>query len=228
MRYPTLLTLFGVLFVISMIRFTSNTSTFAKAASVNGIWIGNDSGVVGGTYDGLVGRRSLAVRIERPVDSDGLCLDALRIHLAPQEGITEAKLFVRLESTEGEFPATENPIETWRITTPLDTARWYSLPVEHMIKPDDPKFLVISFKSEDFPWNPAPLIMLDDRTHIPDGYNFYGDNFSNWLEHYQYWPYPDEVGNIMLRIHFTTDAYPAETPSPPSIFRIWLPMSFNE
>lgn len=188
-------------------------AVFASATET--VLLSHDTGVVNGAYDGLNGRRSLAVKLELPATSKPIRLDFIQIYMAPQGENNMARLFLRLESNQNNAPGATPPLHTWRTSLSLSQAAWYTLPVYHLLESGD-QSIILSFKSEDFPWAPAPLIMLDDGRNIPAGHNYYGQNFSDWMEHYQFWADPAMVGNLMVRAQITIgdDALTTTTPTP--------------
>jgi len=187
-------------------------STIATARPRTVALLQNDNGQVGGTFDDLTGRRTLAVRLSLPPRNGPLRLDTLQIYMAPQPGSSTARLFIRLETVAGDVPDSGEPERTWRVTVPLTTAGWYSIPLYHLLISDGDS-VIISIKSEDFPWAPPPLIMLDDSQNIEVNRNFYGQNFSSWQEHYQFWPNPESVGHLMMRLAITSGDAALLTPT---------------
>lgn len=189
--------------------FAAATILAAAAAT---ILLFHDTGMVGGAFAELSGRRTLAVKLDLPAD-EPIRLDFVQIYMAPQESNPVARLLLRLETVEDGAPANAQPLHTWRASFSLPQADWYTLPVHRLLEPGSHS-LILSFKSEDFPWAPPPLILLDTGRNVPASYNFYGQNFASWQEHYQFWPQPGEVGNLMVRAQITTGEEALWTPTP--------------
>ncbi len=186
-----------------------------QAAPQASVLLKNDSGVMAQGYDGLKGARTLAVRLsfaglERPIR-----IDHVLIYLAPQEGSSENfPLFVRIERPLGVHPGGDlitSQSQRIQVTEP----GWYEIPI-HFIDPYEDDALIVSLKSEDFPNAIPPLVGLDDSQNIPTNLNFYGENFSQWVEHYAFWPTPETVGHLMIRAQVSTGNDALKTPTPTS------------
>ena len=184
-----------------------------QAAPTDSLLLANDSGVMGQGYGELKSSRTLAVRldlgqIERPIR-----IDNIEIYMAPQENSSASfPVRVRVERPAGVSPGGEM-ITAKAVRLTVTEAGWYSIPIGFIYPYDDPS-LIISMKSEDSPWATPPLIGLDDGVSIPRNYNYYGENFDSWVEHYAYWPDPETVGNLMVRVRITTGEDVNKTPTP--------------
>ena len=183
------------------------------AAPEDVLELANDSGVMAQGYDQLVGKRTLAVRLEFGAVERPIRVDAVRVYLAPQEGMGDSfPIFVRVERPSGTRPGGEM-ITSKAIRLTVTEPGWYEIPIQFLYPYDDPA-VIITIKSDDFPWATPPLVGLDDGTNIPAGYNYYGENFTNWVEHYGFWTQPETVGNLMIRARIATGE-DAENPPPP-------------
>ncbi len=185
------------------------------AAPVDSLQLANDSGVIGQGYGELKTDRTLAVRldfgqIERPIR-----VDSVDIYMAPREGSSASfPVRMRVERPSGVRPG-GSVITSKTIRLAVVEAGWYNIPISTLYEYDDGS-VIISLKSEDFPYATPPLIGLDDSENIPRNFNYYGQNFSNWVEHYAFWPDPENVGNLMIRVNITTgeDVYKTPTATP--------------
>jgi len=188
------------------------TQQSLRAAPADSLQLANDSGVMGQGYDELSGSRTLAVRldfgqVERPIR-----VDSVEIYIAPQEGSSASfPVRVRLERPAGFGPGGEM-ITSKAVRLAVTEAGWYSIPIG-FVYPYDDSSLIISLKSEDSPWSTPPLIGLDNGVSIPRSYNYYGEDFDDWVEHYAYWPDPETVGNLMIRVTITTGDDVNKTPT---------------
>ncbi len=184
-----------------------------QAAPADSLLLSNDSGVMSQGYDELKGSRTLAVRldfgqIERPIR-----VDTIEIYMAPQENSSASfPIRVRLERPAGVRPG-GTMITSKALRLAVIQPGWYSIPI-NMLYPYEDNSLVITLKSEDSPYSTPPLIGLDDGTNIPINYNYYGTNFASWVEHYAYWPEPESVGNLMMRVRISTGEDANRTPTP--------------
>ncbi len=193
----------------------------SQAAPVDSLQLANDSGVMGQGYNGLSGSRTLAVRLDFGQAERPIRVDSIEIYMAPQENASASfPVRVRLERPAGTGPGGEM-ITSKAVRLAITEAGWYSIPID-FIYPYNDSALVISLKSEDSPWSTPPLIGLDDSVSIPRYYNYYGEDFDNWVEHYAYWPDPETIGNLMIRVTITTgddvNKTPTATPLPPGSF----------
>jgi cell division septation protein DedD len=187
----------------------------SQAAPADSLQLANDSGVMGQGYGELSSSRTLAVRLafgqaERPIR-----VDSVEIYMAPQEGSSASfPVRIRMERPAGVHPGGVI-ITSKTIRLAVTEPGWYSIPLNMLYEFDDGS-LIITLKSEDFPNATPPLIGLDDGTSIPHNYNYYGENFSNWVEHYAFWPDPENMGNLMIRASITTgdDVYKTPTATP--------------
>jgi len=183
------------------------------AAPSDSLELANDSGVMARGYDELTGNRTLAVRLEFGAVERPIRVDDVLIYLAPQEGMSaQFPIFVRVEQPAGVQPGGE-VITSQSAKLTITQPGWYSIPINYIYPYDDPA-MIISIKSNDFPWATPPLVGLDDGKHIPADFNYYGENFTDWVEHYQFWPEPDQVGNLMIRARITTGEDANKTPTP--------------
>ncbi len=213
-KQAVFLFIFPLLLVIGIMVGTGSHRDLL-AAPRDAIQLANDSGVMGQGYDGLVGKRSLAVRLEFGAIAQPIRVDNILVYMAPQEGSNESfPIRVRLERPAGVQPGGA-VITSKVIRLPVTQPGWYPIPINYLYEFNDPA-MIISLWSEDSPWNTPPLLGLDDRTDIPRYYNYYGEDFSNWVEHYQFWPTPEVVGNLMIRADITTgeDVYKTPTATP--------------
>ena len=208
--YPRLF--LSLLVIAVAFAFSVSLHSPSQAAPTDALQLANDSGVMGQGYDGLISSRTLAVRldfgqVERPIR-----VDSVEIYMAPQENSSASfPVRVRLERPLGVRPG--GVIITSKTTRLAVTeAGWYSIPIKTLYEYDDDS-LVISLKSEDFPYATPPLIGLDDGVNIPRNFNYYGQNFSSWVEHYAFWPDPENVGNLMIRVSITTGDDVNKTPT---------------
>ncbi len=215
MKKPTLFFFLTALLLMIGVTLGSALPWKLLAAPEDAIQLANDSGVMGQGYDGLVGKRSLAVRLEFGAIAQPIRVDNILVYMAPQEGSNESfPIRVRLERPAGVQPGGA-VITSKVIRLPVTQPGWYAIPINYLYEFDDPA-MIISLWSEDSPWNTPPLLGLDDSTTIPRYYNYYGEDFSNWVEHYQFWPTPEAVGNLMIRADVTTgeDVYKTPTATP--------------
>ncbi len=184
------------------------------ASSAVSMTLQNDSGVPATAFTELVGRTSLAVRLTvPPASGEPIRLDTVRIYIEPQADNQELPLLIRLEAVENEAPANEDPLFTARLRLPLNQPGWIDIPIYYLFD-TPPTDIIISFWSEDVPWAKPPLIMIDDSTQIASNRNFFGQSFSAWVEHYSYWPTPEQVGYLMVRAELTTGSDALFTPTP--------------
>ncbi|RME80972.1 MAG: hypothetical protein D6775_14840 [Caldilineae bacterium] len=191
------------------------TPSAAARYPASSVLLQNDSGTPAGAFDALSGRQSVAVRLSLPPGaSSPIRLDTVHIYMAPNGETTQARLLLRLEAVRSEVPdSSQLPPFTMRQTVDLPAAGWYKIPVFFLLPAEYGPDVIISLKSEDFPWAAPPLIMLDDSRQIPINRNFYGQDFGSWLEHYEFWPQPDEVGHLMIRAGITTGDEAMLTPT---------------
>ncbi len=199
--------LVAVLLMISLF-----SQQHSQAAPVDSLQLANDSGVMGQGYNGLSGSRTLAVRLDFGQAERPIRVDSIEIYMAPQENASASfPVRVRLERPAGTGPGGEM-ITSKAVRLAVTEAGWYSIPID-FIYPYNDSALVISLKSEDSPWSTPPLIGLDDSVSIPRYYNYYGEDFDNWVEHYAYWPDPETIGNLMIRVTITTGDDVNKTPT---------------
>ncbi len=201
------------LLIFVAIGFTSRHALLAAPA--DSLELANDSGVMGQGYDGLSASRTLAVRLEFGAVERPIRVDSVEVYLAPQEGMSASfPLFVRVERPVGVHPGGDM-VTSQNAKLTITEAGWYSIPINFIYPFDDPA-VIITIKSNDFPWATPPLVGLDDQEHIPANYNYYGENFANWVEHYRFWPQPETVGNLMIRAKISTGDDANNTPTPTS------------
>ena len=185
------------------------------AAPTDTLQLANDSGVMGQGYGGLQSSRTVAVRLDFGQIQRPIRVDSVEIYLAPQENASQSfPIRIRLERPAGVAPSSgdANLITSQTIRLQVTEAGWYEIPVNTFYTFADSS-LIISLKSEDFPTAIPPLVGLDDGENIPRTYNYYGENFSSWQEHYAFWPQPETVGNLMIRANLTTGADANKTPT---------------
>ncbi|NOX60985.1 MAG: DNRLRE domain-containing protein [Chloroflexi bacterium] len=188
----------------------------SRAEPVGSAQLANDSGVVGGHFDNLVGARSVAVRLDfNPADKP-IRIDSIEIYLdPPQDAPASWPFLVRFEQIQNNAPSAAQPLFTKRARIRLEQAGWYALPINW--NPKDNEYgdsIIISIGSEASPSATPPRLGLDDSLNIPTKRNFYGENFSAWQEHYAFWPDPANVGHLMIRANITTGEDALLTPSP--------------
>ncbi len=183
------------------------------AAPADVLQLANDSGVMGQGYGDLKVKRSLAVRLDFGAVERPIRVDSVQIYMAPQEGSSQNfPIRVRMERPDGAAPGGElitAKVVRLQVTEP----GWYEIPINTLFEFNDSS-VIVSLKSEDFPYVTPPLIGLDDRTNIPSNHNFYGEDFTNWVEHYSYWPDGANVGNLMIRANISTGQDAVNTPTP--------------
>ncbi len=187
------------------------------AAPTDTLQLSNDSGIMGQGYAELKVKRTLAVRLVIPGSDRPIRVDSVQIYMTPQEGSnTNFPVRVRLERPAGVRPGGE-VITSKAIRLAVTEPGWYDVPL-NMFYPHSDSSIIISLKSEDSPNTTPPLIGLDDGTQITHNFNYYGQDYASWIEHYDYWSEPDTVGHLMIRAHITTgdDMYitPTVTPTP--------------
>lgn len=178
--------------------------------------LANDNGTVGGSYDAFDSGRSIAVRLDFNPANRPLRIDSIAILLEPQPG--SAAVFPvtpRVESVVNNTPSGGDPLFTAPAARlQVNRREWYIIPVGFVL-PAGENTLIVSLRSDGFPWEKAPRVLLDSSTNIPTRRNFYGQNFGNWLEHYRFWqPGGATVGHLMMRVHITTGPEALLTPSP--------------
>jgi len=189
------------------------------AAPTDSLELANDSGVMARGYDEFKGSRTLAVRLEFGGAERPIRVDSVWVYLAPQEGgNARFPLLARLERPSGLQPGSgsDTVLISRNITLSLTEAGWYEIPFDFIYPYDDPA-LIVTIKSNDFPWATPPLVGLDDGVDIPAYFNYYGENFSDWVEHYRYWPQPEQVGHLMIRARISTGEDANKTPTPTAI-----------
>lgn len=178
--------------------------------------LANDNGVVGGSYDAFDSGRSIAVRLDFPSSARPLRIDGIAVLLEPQPG--SALVFPvtpRVETVVNNAPGSGDPLFTApAVRLQVDRRDWYFIPVGFVL-PAGGNSLIVSLRSDGFPWEKAPRVLLDSSTAIPTHRNFYGQNFGNWLEHYRFWqPNGAVIGHLMMRTSITTGPEALLTPSP--------------
>ncbi|MCX7852589.1 MAG: hypothetical protein N2383_07360, partial [Caldilineales bacterium] len=178
--------------------------------------LANDNGIVGGSYDAFDSGRSIAVRLSFNPANRPLRIDSIAILLEPQPG--SAAVFPvtsRVEAVLNDAPAGGDPLFTAPAARlQVNRRDWYVIPVGFVL-PAGGNSLIVSLRSDGFPWEKAPRVLLDNSTNVPTKRNFYGQNFGNWVEHYRFWqPNGAAVGHLMMRVHITTGPEALLTPSP--------------
>ncbi len=204
---------FIVLLLVVLVTFAVVAFNPARAEPTSVGQLANDSGTLGSAFDEFSGRRTLAVRLDFDPTESPLRIDSVDVYLEPQDGSSSNfPIFVRIEKPLNNAPSDILEFtKTFRLQ--IDQAGWYSIPINHTSDSGGSSFIV-SLKSWDVPTKPAPLIGLDDSTNIPARYNYYGDNFSAWQEHYLFWDEPETVGNLMVRASISTGDDALYTPTP--------------
>ncbi|MCP4168567.1 MAG: DNRLRE domain-containing protein [Chloroflexi bacterium] len=204
---------FIVLLLVVLITFAVVVLSPAQAEPTSVGQLANDSGTLGSTFDEFSGRRTLAVRLDFDPTESPLRIDSVDVYLEPQDGSnSNFPIFVRIEKPANNAPSGILEFtKTFRLQ--IDQAGWYSIPINHTYGSGGSSFIV-SLKSWGVPTRPAPLVGLDDSTNIPARYNYYGDNFNAWQEHYLFWDEPETAGNLMVRASISTGDDALYTPTP--------------
>ncbi len=178
--------------------------------------LANDNGMVGGSYDAFDSGRSIAVRLNLPSSARPLRIDGIVVLLEPQPG--SALVFPvtpRVETVVNNAPGSGDPLFTApAVRLQVDRRDWYFIPIGFVLPTADSS-IIVSLRSDGFPWEKAPRVLLDSSTAIPTNRNFYGQNFGNWQEHYRFWqPNGAAIGHLMLRAHITIGPEALLTPTP--------------
>ncbi|NOZ48771.1 MAG: DNRLRE domain-containing protein [Chloroflexi bacterium] len=180
----------------------------------------NDSGTPGANAIALSNSadnvRSVAVRLDLTGLPTPVRIDSISLYLEPPSNdVRSFPLYVRIEAMQNNAPSSADfPPQTWSTRITLEGSGWYDVPLTPawIIEGFSTSFIV-SLVSQDLPWLPPPLLRLDDSSHIEVNRNFYGQRFSDWQEHYSFWPTPDTVGHLMFRANVATGADSYKTPT---------------
>lgn len=205
------LILFSLIFISILLTLFSHPQVQAEPRGF--VQLHNDSGTVGTSTIALTNTstevRSVAVRLDILGLETPVRIDSLTLYLEPQDDTPRSfPLFVRIESMSQNRPANSgDPYRTWSVRIPLDGAGWYEVPLTPawIVEGLNESF-ILSLVSQDLPWLLPPLLRLDDSTNIEVNRNFYGERFSAWQEHYSFWPNPEEIGHLMIRVNVATGA----------------------
>jgi hypothetical protein len=186
-----------------------------NAEPADTLQLANDSGVVGGGFDGLSGTRTVAVRLDFNPASRPIRVDSIAIYLTPQEGGSSSwPLFLRFENIINNAPGGDPLFTISGLRATLNGPGWYTVPLPAgWLAPEGGSSLIVSLQSQDFPNRPAPIIGLDDSQNIQQRRNFYGQNFTAWQEHFAFWPDAASVGHLMIRVNVTTGPEALLTPT---------------
>ena len=197
-------------------------SSYVSQAGPSGFaQLHNDSGTPGANAIALSNSadnvRSVAVRLDLVGLPTPVRIDSISLYLEPPSNdVRSFPLFVRIEAMQNNAPlASNDPPLTWPpVRILFRGSGWYEVPLTPAWIIDGfSNSFIISLVSQDYPWLPPPLLRLDDSSHIEVNRNFYGQRFSDWQEHYSFWPAPETVGHLMFRANVATGADSYKTPT---------------
>ena len=186
----------------------------AQAEPVAVAQLKNDSGVVGGSYEGLVLGKSIAVRLDLPAQRP-IRVDSISFYMEPQPNSTvDFPVGVRLEGIVNNAPGGDPEYTVLGVRFKVEARGWYTVPVGHVLI--NTQGLIVSLDPHLSPTAVPPRLLLDNSTNIPTKRNFYAlKKWSDWKEHYDFYkPNGAAKGHLMVRVNVTTGAEALFTPTP--------------
>lgn len=188
----------------------------AQALPLATVQLKNDSGVVGGGYDAFATGKAVAVRLDFNPANKPLRIDSIEVMMEPQaDSSTNFPVTARVEYVVNNAPS-GNPDAPFTVAgTRLHVVErgWYTIPVG-FVYGETGSSLIVSLRSDDYPWVNPPRLLLDNSTNIQVRRDWYGQNFAAWVEHYSFWqPNGAATGYLMIRVNTTTGPDALKTPT---------------